>query len=128
MDLSDSEEEITKDKDKGKEKVREKQEKVCIGEKRNALQEDQPRHKRTKSKAHKSVSNVHLGLNDYELIVTRVQENLEPPMKMIVTAQTAMKRTLDKQIIELKTIVERASQLTTQKLSMLVSLRGDPTL
>ena len=43
----------------------------------------------------------------------------------IVTAQTTMKSTLDFQIVELKTIMERASQLTTQTPSTLGSPWGD---
>ena len=41
-------------------------------------------------KAHNPTSNVYLGLDDYELIVTRVQELLEPPMMVIVTAQSSV--------------------------------------
>ena len=127
VDLSDSEEEATKDKGKGKEKAGEKQEKEQVGEKHKALQEDQPQQKRTKTKAHRLTSYVHLGLDDYGLITTWVQKSLEPPMTATITMQTSMKSALDMQISELKTIVERASQLTTKKPSMSGSLRGDLT-
>lgn len=46
-------------------------------------------------------------------------------MTMLVTSQTALKSTLDVQIVELRSIMERASQLPTQTLSTFGSLRGD---
>ena len=63
------------------------------------------------TKAHRPTSDVHLGLDDYELITNQVQETLDALIVAIVTVQTAMKSTLDLQIVELKTIVERASQI-----------------
>ena len=124
---SDSEEETTKDKGKGKEKAREKENKERVGEKCKATQEDQPQPKKMKTKSHRPISDVHLGLDDYELIATRVLETLDAPMTTIVTTQTAMKSALDVQIAELKTIVERASQLTSQTPSTSGSWRGDST-
>ena len=115
MDLGYSDEETTKDKDKGKEKVGEKKEKEHAGEKNKASQEDQLPHKRRKSKSHKPTSDVQLGMDNYDNITTQVQESLEPPMTMLVTSETTMKRALDMQIAELRSIVERGSQLTTQE-------------
>lgn len=48
-------------------------------------------------------------------------------MTTLVSLQTVLKSALDMQIVELKTLMERASQLTPQKLSLSSSPRGNPT-
>lgn len=84
-----------------------------VSEKRKAHMEKKHLPKKMKMKAHKRPSDIYLGSDDYEFIANRVQETLDAPMTVIVTTQTVMKSTLDLQIAELKTIMERASQLTT---------------
>ena len=61
----DSEEDTEKDKRKGKEQV---------DEKRKTLHEEQNLPKKMKTKAYKPTLDVHLGLDDYEPVVNRVQE------------------------------------------------------
>ena len=84
-----------------------------MGEKCKATQEAQPPHKRTKSKSHKPPSEDQLGLDNYENIATRVQETLDPLMTVLVSSQTTLKSALDIHIDQLKTLMERASQLQT---------------
>jgi len=117
VDLTDSDEETIKEKYKGKEKIGEKKEKERTGEKHKAPQDDLNSHKRTKEKSHKQPIDGQLGMDDYENIASHIQESLEPPMTVLVSSQTAMKRALDMQIVELNTLMERASQLTPQNLS-----------
>ena len=52
-----------------------------------------------KTKSHRLALDVHLGLDDYELIPTQVQDILEPPMTAIVTAHNSMKSALDMHIV-----------------------------
>ena len=54
-----------------------------------------------------------LGSTDYEGIATYLQETLEGSMTMIVSPQTEMKSALDMKIMELKTLLERALQIST---------------
>ena len=128
IEVSDSEEETTKDKGKGKEKAGENLDKERVGEKHKAPQEEQPEQKKMKTKSHRNSSNVHLGSNDFKFIANQVQEILDAPMIVIVTAQTTMKSALDLHITELNTIMERESQLTTQTPSTSGSLQGSSTL
>lgn len=76
VDLIDWDEETLKEKDKGKEKLSEKKDKERIGEKCKAPQDDPKLHKRTKLKSYKPPIDGQLGVDDYENIVTHVQELL----------------------------------------------------
>ena len=86
VDLSESNEEATKEKDEGKEKLGEKKKKERVGEKNKAPKEDPEPHKRKKSKSHKPPLEGQLGLVNYENIATRVQETLELPMIALVSS------------------------------------------
>lgn len=106
MDLTDSNEDMPNETDKGKEKIGEKKDKEHIGEKRKASQDNPKPHKRPKMKAHKQPIEPQLGVDDYENIATYVQETIESLMTAIVNSHTALKRTIDIEIVGLKTLLE----------------------
>ena len=125
IDVCDSDEE--KEKEKGKEKTEEKKDKERTGEKHKAPQDDPKPHKRPKMKAQRNPVEDQLGSNDYENITTCVQETLEAPMIAIVSSQTAMKSVINMKIVELKTLMEQASQLPTPMPSTYGTLRRGST-
>ena len=111
VDISDSDEE--KEKEKGKEKIGEKKKKEHTREKRKTSQAEPQPHKRPNMKAHKKPTTPQLGSDDYDNIATCVQETLEGSMTTIVISRSEMKSVLDMKIVELKTLLERASQILT---------------
>ena len=80
--------------------------------------------KRRKRKAHKPPSNAQLGSANYEGIAHYVQDTLEGSMTTIVSLQTKMKSTLNIRIVELKTLLERATQMPTPTTSTYGTPRG----
>lgn len=126
IDISDFDKE--KDKEKGKEKIGDKKDKELTGQKCKSLQDDPKPHKRPKMKAHKKPIEAQLGSDDYENITTCMQETLEAPMTSIVSSQTVLKSAIDMQIADLKTLMERASQLPTPTPSTYRTLWGGSTV
>ena len=92
-----------------------------------ALQKELPPKKRQKMKAQRKPTTPQLGTNDYDNIGKCVQETLEESMTAIVSSQTEMKSTLDMKIVELKTLLERATQIPTTTTTTFGTLRGEST-
>ena len=68
-------------------------------------------HAKKKRKVVREPYDPELSSVDYEHIATFVQETLEGSMTAIVTSQDMMKAALDSRIVELKNLLQKASQM-----------------
>lgn len=113
VNLSESDEGNDEEKAKGKKKLGEDKgkEKQSESEKRLASQDKPISHARKKRNVVREPYEPQLSLEDYEHIMTSVQDTLEGSMTAIVTLQHARKANLNNKITELKTLLQKAPQM-----------------
>lgn len=127
-DLSDLEEDLgtkqekEKELDKGKEKMGEPKKKSHVGEKRKVPKEETTPGKKFKWKADKPPPLANkLSEGDIDNISLHVHESMEELVSAIMASQNVIEAVIDQRIMELKTLLERAPQMsiapTTQSTS-----------
>ena len=93
-----------------------------MGEKRKAPEEELMSGKKFKRKAHKaSPVEDKFSIDDIDKIANHVYQTLEDSITTIVTLHNAMKSAVDQRIAELKTLLERTSQMSTNPATLSTS-------
>ena len=74
--------------------------------------------KRKKPKASKPITQAALTEDDYNLIATRLQDEMQESFQKMQTLQDKIHSTLDKQLQELKALTEKTALMQTQSVKV----------